>query len=138
MTQGRNGRGVRGRRNITLERTIGHAVREARLRAGLSRDDLAARMGLRPAQLRRLENATVIIRIDHLAAAARCLDVPVSAFYGPYAPLSADEASNAPPHPMPPQLYDTEETRALLEAYRTSPPDVRQSFLALLRSLAEP
>jgi transcriptional regulator with XRE-family HTH domain len=116
-----------------MERSIGERVRILRERAGLSRDDMAARMGLTTLQLRKLEDATNIIPVAHLAAAARVLDVSVATFYGPYDPLQPGRDGPAAPAVAPP---DDPDIPALISAYEAAPDSVRQSFVSLLKSLS--
>lgn len=127
MTQEPGPRRVRGRRDITLERHVGRAMRDLRERHGLSREDMAQRMGVSSQQLRKLEEATVVIPVARLQAAAQALGVSVGDFF------PVDDLTPAPPDPSP---MDHPQTRALIEAYYMAPDTVRASFSALLASLS--
>lgn len=128
MAEQTKAHGVRGQRNVALEREIGARIRTLRQAAGLSIDDMAARMGLKPMQLRKLENATIIIPVATLARAAEVLGVSVGEFYTSHDP-GAD--SNRPlPHPL-----DNPEHRALIQAYKAAPAPVRSHFASLMEAL---
>lgn len=71
-------RGVRGRRDLAIERQVGAEVRRLREQAGLSLEEMAARMGLSPPRLRKLETATNIITVAQMARAAHVLAVSVA------------------------------------------------------------
>lgn len=124
-------RRVRSQRNQALERDIGRAVRETREQAGLSREALAARMGLRPDQLKRMEEATNVLNVSRLAAAARELGVRVGHFYGRH-----DPTRTAPTPPTVPPLMDHPDSHRLMQAYADAPREVRENFAALLEVLA--
>jgi len=110
-----------------LERHVGQAMRDIRERQGLSREDMAQRMGVSSQQLKKLEEATVVIPVARLQAAAQALGVSVGDFF----PEDDVTAPALDPSPM-----DHPQTRALIEAYYTAPDSVRASFSALLASLS--
>ncbi|GLJ60864.1 MULTISPECIES: helix-turn-helix domain-containing protein [Microbacterium] len=73
-----------------LERTVGNRVRHHRLAAGLTASDLAARSGLSPAMISRIESATTSASLTTIHRLARALEVPVaSLFRGADAPRAA-------------------------------------------------
>nr|WP_246152364.1 helix-turn-helix transcriptional regulator [Roseospira navarrensis] len=114
-----------------MERDIGRALRETREQVGLSRETLAARMGLRPDQLKRMEEATNVLTASRLEAAARELGVRVGHFYGGHDPM---RVASCPPG-IPP-LMDHPESHDLMQAYAAAPREVRKNFAALLEVLA--
>ncbi|WP_281242510.1 helix-turn-helix domain-containing protein [Rhodospira trueperi] len=115
-----------------MERDIGEKIRRFREAAGLSREEMAARMGLNPLQMRKLEDGTNIIPVVYLSRAAGILGVSVEAFYGEYDP---ERDGSAPGQTVPTPL-EHPESRALIEAYYEAPEPVRKSFSALLQSFA--
>nr|WP_281392791.1 helix-turn-helix transcriptional regulator [Roseospira goensis] len=127
------GRGVRGRRDAALERSVGQRLRALREAAGVSREVMAARMGLTPAQLRKLEEAITIIPVAHLAVAARVLGVTVGDFYGGRDPLAAPAPAGRRCAEADPLCHP--ESRALLSAYYAAPESVRRDFASLLAAL---
>ncbi len=102
-------------------------MRDLREHRGLSREDMAQRMGISSQQLRKLEEATVVIPVARLQAAAQALGVSVGDFF------PVDDLTPDAPEPTP---MDHPQTRALIEAYYTAPDTVRASFSALLASLS--
>jgi len=130
MSDGTNKRGVRGRRNVAMERDIGTAIRLARQKAGLSQEDMASRMGYTPLQLQKFEAADTIIPVAALAAAARTLRVPVSHFYGTHDPVQAAGTS------APLNQLDHPESQAMLRAFNAAPPDIQRSFSDLVTAMA--
>jgi transcriptional regulator with XRE-family HTH domain len=115
-----------------MERDIGGQIRRYREAAGLSREDMGARMGLNTVQMRKLEDGTNIIPVAHLARAAGILGVSVKAFYGEH-----DPQSDGPiPGQTEPTPLEHPESRALIEAYYAAPEPVRKSFSALLQAFA--
>jgi len=123
-------RGVRGRRNIAMERDIGTAIHLARQRADLSQEDMASLMGFTLRQLQAFETADAIIPVSALAEAARVLQVPVSHFYGTHDPVQATGAS------APPNLLDLPESQAMLHAFNAAPPSVQRTFSDLVTAMA--
>lgn len=116
-------RGVRGRRDPALERTVGASLRAHREELGMSRETLAAGMGITPAKLRALETATAIVNVAYLARAAQCLGCTVGDFFPAQPQQSA--ADSPMMHP---------ESRALINAYYAAPKKYRAHFLELMRS----
>lgn len=126
-------RGVRGRRNVGMERDIGARLRYYRERAGLSPDEMAARLEISATKVRNLETATNVIPIALLTRAARVLGVTVGDLYGPHDPVvGADAEQTRAAH----AVLQHPETRALIEAYYAAPESVRETFSGLLKSLA--
>lgn len=73
-----------------LEKTVGNRVRHYRAAAGLTASDLAARAGLSPAMISRIESASTSASLTTIHRLARALDVPVaSLFRGADAPRAA-------------------------------------------------
>jgi len=103
-------------------------LRVARERRGVSREDLARRIGLSSQQLKKLEDAVTVIPVARLQAAAQALGVSVDAFFPEASPRRPSERDASP--------MDHRETKALIEAYYTAPREVRDRFAALLASLA--
>ncbi|MBB4267451.1 hypothetical protein GGD89_003095 [Roseospira visakhapatnamensis] len=85
-------------------------------------------MGLSSHQLKKLEDAAVIIPVARLQVAAEVLGVSVGDFFPDETPEVAPQVDSSPmEHPQ---------TRDLIEAYYAAPTSVRASFSALLTSLA--
>lgn len=64
-----------------LEETVGRRVRQYRQEAGLSSAELAARTGLSPAMISRIESASTSASLTSISRLAQALQVPVSALF---------------------------------------------------------
>jgi transcriptional regulator with XRE-family HTH domain len=116
-------RGVRGRRDPALERTVGASLRTHREELGMSRETLAAGMGITPAKLRDLETATAIVNVGYLARAAQCLGCTVGDFF----PAQPEQTAADSPMMHP-------ESQALIKAYYAAPRQHRAAFVDLLQA----
>ena len=106
-------------------------MRDLREQRGVSREEMARRMGVSSQHVKKLEEATVVIPVARLQAAAQALGVSVGDFF-PDNDVVAPAPSSAPgASPM-----DHPQTRELIEAYYMAPDNVRASFSALLASLS--
>ncbi len=68
-------------RNHDLSRAIGARAREARLRAGLTQEALAERVGMQPTALSRFENGAVGLSLGAMQQVAAALCVPLAYFF---------------------------------------------------------
>lgn len=120
---------TRGAQPVDAE--VGRRIRWFRLRAGLTQKALAEAIGVSFQQLQKYEGAINRASASRLAAIARCLDLPVEAFFdaGPI---------DAPPAPPPPPPAAVQGQAAdLLRAFSAIPDaDHRRAVLALARTLA--
>ncbi len=144
MSDGSGGPGVRGQRDPGLERAIGARVRALREKAGLGREDMAARLGITPVRMRKLETATAIINVAVLQRIAQILGVRVGDFYpepGSGLPQTRTAPGGSsrmrpvgPPAGGPGDPMAHPESLALIKAYYAAPAPVRANFLGLLQT----
>lgn len=119
----------RGAQPIDAE--VGRRIRAFRRRAGLTQKALAQAIGVSFQQLQKYEGAINRASASRLAAIARCLDLPVEAFFDPSPPDSATQDARSSPALAGDQAAD------LLRAFFAIPDaQHRQAILALTRTLA--
>jgi transcriptional regulator with XRE-family HTH domain len=79
-----NPHAVREPKENNLEMAIGHEVRAARKKLGITVADLAAATGLSVGMLSKIENGNISASLTTLQALSRALGVPITAFFRRY------------------------------------------------------
>ncbi|PKP81943.1 MAG: hypothetical protein CVT79_06510 [Alphaproteobacteria bacterium HGW-Alphaproteobacteria-18] len=109
-----------------IDRRVGRNLRQLRLEAGLSLQELAARIGLSHQQLQKYETGSNRLSVGLLPGFAEALGVDVAVFF---------EDADAPPSG---RRQKTEQLRSQCESWlrRTESEDTLRSMLRVLKALA--
>lgn len=108
---------------------VGARLRELRRRAGLSKAEVAAALGVETSQLTKYERAENRLPAGRLPEVARCFGVDVDSLFPPITAASPEVIEEV--------YWRTAEGRALLDGFRAAPPDVKRRILQLVLTLAD-
>ena len=115
---------------------VGKRIRMRRLLLGMNQETLANALELTFQQVQKYEGGANRVSASRLAAMADILKVPISFFFGD---MQTDEAKPTAAEREWREYMERPETIELIRLYYAIPdPQVRQQFLAMVKSIAKP
>jgi transcriptional regulator with XRE-family HTH domain len=112
-------------------RALADRVRFARLIAGMNQRQLASAIGMRPSQLRRLENGAASISAATLLRIAVAVDAPIGWLYG------VDDSDHWPDTALATLLRDPRTPELVTAFARLGNDKARRLAIAMLRGLGD-
>jgi transcriptional regulator with XRE-family HTH domain len=117
---------VRQGQNRPANRQIGARVRDGRLAAGMTQQEVAACLGISYQQMQKYEAGVNSIPASRLYLFSRMFDMPLTFFFE--VPFAADQLE-----------FDSREGRTLARIFsQIDDPQKRRHMLALVKTLSEP
>jgi len=114
---------------------VGKRVRMRRLLLGMNQETLANALGLTFQQVQKYEGGANRVSASRLAAMADILKVPISFFFGD---LQTEDAKPTTAEREWREYMERPETIELIRLYYAiSDPEIRQQFLAMVKSVAK-
>lgn len=101
-------------RDIAFNKIMGHRIRQARERLGISQEELAFRIGKTQNAISTYENGNRMPHLSHLPELARALGVPIAYLFG-----------------------DLEPDEEMIEMYNRLNPEAKRLALAYIHMLKE-
>jgi transcriptional regulator with XRE-family HTH domain len=114
---------------------VGKRIRMRRLLLGMNQETLANALGLTFQQVQKYEGGANRVSASRLAAMAEILKVPISFFFGDL--QTEDSSPTAAEREWRDHMERPETIELIRLYYAISDPEVRQQFLAMVKSVAK-